>query len=220
MAASRYFYSDRIIASKKHHIINNAIQTNAYVYNEKVRDEIRNTYGLDDRYVLGHVGRFQYQKNHEFLIDVFNEYLKMDNQAVLMLVGQGENQENIKKKVIDLGIEKNVLFMGVRSDVNQLFQAMDTFVLPSRFEGLPLVLIEAQTAGLKCYASKDVITADSDITGHIEFIPLANNAEEWAKRIYANSKTVENRTKWRQMVSDAGFDIHTEADKLIAYLEE
>ena len=110
--------------------------------------------------------------------------------------------------------------MGVRSDANQLFQAMDTFVLPSRFEGLPLVLIEAQTAGLKCYASKDVITADSDITGHIEFIPLANNAEEWARRIYTNSKTVEDRTKWRQMVSDAGFDIHTEADKLIAYLEE
>ena len=96
MAASKYFYSDKIIASKKHHIINNAIQTNAYAYNEKARDEIRNTYGLDDRYVLGHVGRFQYQKNHEFLIDIFNEYLKLDNQAVLMLVGQGEGEDNIK----------------------------------------------------------------------------------------------------------------------------
>ena len=132
MAASRYFYSDRIIASKKHHIINNAIQTNAYVYNEKVRDEIRNTYGLDDRYVLGHVGRFQYQKNHEFLIDVFNEYLKMDNQAVLMLVGQGENQENIKKKVIDLGIERMYYLLGVRSECQFSFSGHGYICLPSR----------------------------------------------------------------------------------------
>lgn len=220
MAASNYFYSDKIIASKKHHIINNAIQTDQYAYNEEIRDEIRKEYDLDNYYVIGHVGRFQYQKNHEFLIDIFNAYLKLDDQAILMLIGQGEGEENIKKKVSDLGIEENVRFMGVRSDVNQLFQAMDTFVLPSRFEGLPLVLIEAQTAGLKCYASKDVITADSDITGHVEFISLADNAAEWAQKIYESSQVADDRTKWSQLVIDAGFDIHTETDKFIAYLEE
>ena len=154
------------------------------------------------------------------MIDIFNAYLKLDDQAILMLIGQGEGEENIKKKVSDLGIEENVRFMGVRSDVNQLFQAMDTFVLPSRFEGLPLVLIEAQTAGLKCYASKDVITADSDITGHVEFISLADNAAEWAQKIYESSQVADDRTKWSQLVIDAGFDIHTETDKFIAYLEE
>ncbi len=175
---------------------------------------------MDNHYVIGHVGRFQYQKNHEFLIDIFNAYLKLDDQAILMLIGQGEGEENIKKKVSDLGIEENVRFMGVRSDVNQLFQAMDTFVLPSRFEGLPLVLIEAQTAALKRHASKDAITADSDITGHVEFIPLADNAAEWAQKIYESSQVADDRAKWSQLVIDAGFDIHTETDKFIAYLEE
>ena len=149
---------------------------------------------MDNYYVIGHVGRFQYQKNHEFLIDIFNAYLKLDDQAILMLIGQGEGEENIKKKVSDLGIEENVRFMGVRSDVNQLFQAIDTFVLPSRFEGLPLVLIEAQTAGLKCYASKDVITADSFL-----WQIMRRSGQEEYTRIQKLLRIGQNGDKWFQM---------------------
>lgn len=218
MVASEYFYNENIINSPKHHIINNAIQTKDYAFDEAVRNEIRKEYKLEDKYVIGHVGRFQYQKNHEFLVDVFNEYLKLDNKAVLMLVGQGEGEEAIRQKVADLGMTENVMFMGVRSDVNKLLQAMDIFVLPSHFEGLPLVLVEAQTAGLPCYASKDVITKESDVTGNIEFISLDDGDKKWAQIIYDNKKS-DDRNKYTQLVIDAGFDINTETNKFINYIK-
>lgn len=219
MVASEYFYNENIINSPKHHIINNAIQTKDYAFDEAVRNEIRKEYKLEDKYVIGHVGRFQYQKNHEFLVDVFNEYLKLDNKAVLMLVGQGEGEEAIRQKVADLGMTENVMFMGVRSDVNKLLQAMDIFVLPSHFEGLPLVLVEAQSAGLPCYVSKDVITKESDVTGNIEFISLDDGDKKWAQIIYDNKKS-DDRNKYTQLVIDAGFDISTETGKFISYLRE
>lgn len=100
-----------------------------------------------------------------------------------MLVGQGEGEEAIRQKVADLGMTENVMFMGVRSDVNKLLQAMDIFVLPSHFEGLPLVLVEAQSAGLPCYVSKDVITKESDVTGNIEFISL-DDGDKNGHRLY------------------------------------
>ena len=190
-----------------------------YTFDEAVRNEIRKEYKLEDKYVIGHVGRFQYQKNHEFLVDVFNEYLKLDNKAVLMLVGQGEGEEAIRQKVADLGMTENVMFMGVRSDVNKLLQAMDIFVLPSHFEGLPLVLVEAQSAGLPCYVSKDVITKESDVTGNIEFISLDDGDKKWAQIIYDNKKS-DDRNKYTQLVIDAGFDISTETGKFISYLRE
>ena len=218
MVASEYFYNENIINSPKHHIINNAIQTKDYAFDEAVRNEIRKEYKLEDKYVIGHVGRFQYQKNHEFLVDVFNEYLKLDNKAVLMLVGQGEGEEAIRQKVADLGMTENVMFMGVRSDVNKLLQAMDIFVLPSHFEGLPLVLVEAQSAGLPCYVSKDVITKESDVTGNIEFISLDDGDKKWAQIIYDNKKS-DDRNKYTQLVIDAGFDINTETNKFINYIK-
>ena len=220
MAASKYFYNDSIIGADKHHIINNAIRTEDYAYDEKIRNEIRKEYNLDDKYVIGHVGRFQYQKNHEFLVDIFNEYLKLDKNAVLMLIGQGEGENTIRQKVSDLGIKDNVLFMGVRSDVNRILQAMDTFLLPSRFEGLPLVLVEAQASGLPCYASKDVITKESDITGNIKFIGLDKDAKEWADIIYKNKCFNANREEYAKLIKKAGFDINTETNKFISYLRK
>ena len=218
MVASEYFYNENIINSPKHHIINNAIQTKDYAFDEAVRNEIRKEYKLEDKYVIGHVGRFQYQKNHEFLVDVFNEYLKLDDNAVLMLVGQGEGEKVIREKVVNLGITDKVMFMGVRSDVNKLLQAMDIFVLPSHFEGLPLVLVEAQSAGLPCYGSKDVITKESDVTGNIEFISLDDGDKKWAQIIYDNKKS-DDRNKYTQLVIDAVFDINTETNKFINYIK-
>ena len=135
-----------------------------------------------------------------------------------MLVGQGEEEDAIRQKVMNLGIEKSVLFMGVRTDVNRLLQAMDVFLLPSRFEGLPLVLIEAQTAGLKCFASKDVITEAADLTGNVEFISLKEDADIWAGKIYSQSEQFLNRTQYVKPIIEAGYDIRTEADKFKAYL--
>ena len=218
MAAAVYFFIKKQIHSQKYRLINNAISTDNYKYDILIRNEVRKNLGLEDKYVIGHVGRFQFQKNHEFLIDIFYEYLKLDSRAVLMLVGQGEEEDAIRQKVINLGIEKSVLFMGVRTDVNRLLQAMDVFLLPSRFEGLPLVLIEAQTAGLKCFASKDVITEAADLTGNVEFISLKEDADIWAGKIYSQSEQFLNRTQYVKPIIEAGYDIRTEADKFKAYL--
>lgn len=217
-SAGDFFYKAPILKGKAFKIIHNAIETEKYAYDSVTRKQIRETYNLENRYVIGHVGRFQFQKNHEFLIDIFYEYLKLDSRAVLMLVGQGEEEDAIRQKVINLGIEKSVLFMGVRTDVNRLLQAMDVFLLPSRFEGLPLVLIEAQTAGLKCFASKDVITEAADLTGNVEFISLKEDADIWAGKIYSQSEQFLNRTQYVKLIIEAGYDIRTEADKFKAYL--
>ena len=217
-SAGEFFYKVPILKGKAFKIIHNAIETEKYAYDSVTRKQIRETYNLENRYVIGHVGRFQFQKNHEFLIDIFYEYLKLDSRAVLMLVGQGEEEDAIRQKVINLGIEKSVLFMGVRTDVNRLLQAMDAFLLPSRFEGLPLVLIEAQTAGLKCFASKDVITEAADLTGNVEFISLKEDADIWAGKIYSQSEQFLNRAQYVKPIIEAGYDIRTEADKFKAYL--
>ena len=217
-SAGDFFYKAPILKGKALKIIHNAIETEKYAYDSVTRKQIRETYNLENRYVIGHVGRFQFQKNHEFLIDIFYEYLKLDSRAVLMLVGQGEEEDAIRQKVMNLGIEKSVLFMGVRTDVNRLLQAMDVFLLPSRFEGLPLVLIEAQTAGLKCFASKDVITEAADLTGNVEFISLKEDADIWAGKIYSQSEQFLNRTQYVKPIIEAGYDIRTEADKFKAYL--
>ena len=217
-SAGEFFYKAPILKGKAFKIIHNAIETEKYAYDSVTREQIREAYNLENRYVIGHIGRFQYQKNHEFLIDIFYEYLKLDSRAVLMLVGQGEEEDAIRQKVINLGIEKSVLFMGVRTDVNRLLQAMDVFLLPSRFEGLPLVLIEAQTAGLKCFASKDVITEAADLTGNVEFISLKEDADIWAGKIYSQSEQFLNRTQYVKSIIEAGYDIRTEADKFKTYL--
>lgn len=220
MVASEYFYNENIINSPKHHIINNAIQTKDYAFDEAVRNEIRKEYKLEDKYVIGHVGRFQYQKNHEFLVDVFNEYLKLDNKAVLMLVGQGEGEEAIRQKVADLGIAGNVMFMGVRSDVNKLLQAMDIFVLPSHFEGLGMVLIEAQAAGLPCITSKAVVPDVVNITGNVDFVSLDDGAAIWTEAVNNDLKKNIDRTEGAKLLTEAGYDINTETGKFISYLRE
>lgn len=222
MSASNYFYNNKIIMSHRHHVINNAIQVKQYAYNEHVRNDMREELGLKHKYVIGHVGRFQYQKNHEFLIDIFNEYLKLDSDAFLMLVGQGENEGVIRDKVKELGIQDNVMFMGVRSDVHKLMQVMDVFLLPSRFEGLPLVLVEAQAAGLKCFTSKDVVSDECNVTQSVRFISLDSGAKVWADNILSFKEDTEfiSRDDYAYKVTQAGFDINAETDKIKKYLNE
>ena len=220
MAAAVYFFIKKQIHSQKYRLINNAISTYNYKYDILIRNEVRKNLGLEDKYVIGHVGRFQYQKNHEFLIDIFYEYLKLDSRAVLMLVGQGEEEDAIRQKVINLGIEKSVLFMGVRTDVNRLLQAMDVFLLPSRFEGLPLVLIEAQTSGLRCLTTKNKVPYEVNVTGNVEFEELKENSIEWAHHIECMEKQPYDRKSCLDLITDAGYDILKEAEKMESYMCE
>lgn len=137
-------------------IINNAIDTTAYTYDTNKRVELRRQLGLADELVIGHVGRFNPQKNHPFLMDIFAALLKKESNAVLLLVGGGEGMSKMQEKVQELGIAEHVRFLGVRSDVADLMQAMDVFVLPSLYEGLPVTMVEAQAAGLPCIISDKV----------------------------------------------------------------
>ena len=220
MPASKYFFSNRIINSTRHHIINNAIQLQHFQYDEEKRKELRDKYNLNNKNVIGHIGRFQPQKNQEFLVEIFSRYLKQDNNAILMLIGQGENEDKVKQRISELGINDKVMLMGVRQDVNELLQAMDMFVLPSLFEGLGMVLIEAQAAGLPCVTSKDVVPDIVNVTGNVSFVPLNNNADEWAQKIYDTLQKTYERNKSIPMLTEAGYDIAREADRFAEYISE
>lgn len=193
-------------------VINNAIDSNLYVYNQEVRNMKRKELGLTNEFVIGHVGRFHFQKNHSFLVDIFNEIQKKESNSKLLLIGSGPLEEEIKNKIQDLHLEDKVLFLGQRSDVQQLMQAMDTFLLPSNFEGLPFVLVEAQAAGLPAFTSKDVVSSEAKITDLLTYIDLSKSASYWADAVL-ESKEIDRKDR-RGDISQAGFDIATEARKV------
>lgn len=167
-------------------VIPNAIVADGFLYNEEIRTEMKKELGLEDSFVVGHVGRFSRQKNHTFLIDIFLEILKINPNSVLLLIGTGENEEMIKGKVNRLGISNKVRFMGVRSDVDKLYQIMDVFVLPSLFEGVPVVGVEAQFSDLPCFFSSRV-PSEVAFSTKSTFVDLNLSAEEWARQIVSKS---------------------------------
>ena len=183
-------------------IIRNGISTQAFAYNPEIRRQVRGQLNISDgTTVIGHVGRFQKEKNHAFILDVFAEYLKLRSTSLLMLIGTGDLLKDIKSKAKQLGVEDKVLFLGERSDVGQLMQAMDLFLMPSTFEGQPFVLIEAQCAGLPCLVS-DVVNTDICLTQNVCMLSLMQSACVWAQKIVEmlnihrrkdESKTIEQQ---------------------------
>lgn len=162
-------------------ILPNAIDPERFRFNETVRHEIRTKYEIaENDFVVGHVGRFYPQKNHEFLIDIFAEFHKRTANAKLLLLGDGPLQEHIKQKVESLGLTNTVIFAGLQKDVAPFYNAMDAFAFPSLWEGLPLVLVEAQYNGLCCFLSEH-ITKDACISPKAENLPL--NLALWISRI-------------------------------------
>lgn len=183
-AAGRWLYKDRIFDSGRVTVLKNSIDTGLFSYDPDKREDIRNLLGLKDSFVVGHVGNFIKCKNHEFLIETFYHVKSIRDNAVLLLAGGGNMLPYIRKKVEQMGLTDSVRFLGVREDVNCLMQAMDIFVFPSVVEGLGMVLIEAQTAGLKCIAS-DSVPEEVNITGRIDFLSLKLPAAVWAEKILA-----------------------------------
>ena len=186
-----------------------AIDAEKYVYSSEVARRVRNDLKIDKDYVIGHVGRFNPQKNHAFLLDVFAECVKINANVKLILVGDGTGKKQIQDKVESLGIKNNVIFMGVRTDVNELLQAMDVFVFPSLYEGLGISVIEAQAAGLPCVIS-DCIPDDCIVTkGLVEKLSLSTPPMQWAQVIMNLRGTYRtNQTR------NAGYDILEATKKL------
>ena len=193
--------------------MNNAIDAKKFIYNEEVRKQKRAELKVEDKFVIGHVGRFNLQKNHEFLVKCFANFAKTNDDAVLVLIGNGEMQEKIKKMAKEYGIETKVKFLGLREDIPQLLQAMDLFLFPSLFEGLPVTLVEAQAAGLPCVIS-DTITDEIMITEQISKVSLSGNTSLWNQEIakYRYSK----RKNTIEDIIEHGFDI----EKNARWLEE
>ena len=194
-------------------IYNNAIDAKRFGYDINKRVQARKELKIsDDVFVIGHIGRFNTQKNHTFLIDIMSEINKKDPKAVLLLIGEGDLEEHIKNKVDELGLENNVMFLGVRSDVDRLYQAMDVFVMPSLFEGLPVSGVEAQAAGLKCIFS-DTITEQTMLTSNVEFISLDRGTAIWADEILKWYKGYDRRDQIN-IIERAGYDIKKQAKQL------
>lgn len=211
--AGKWFFSSSIINSKKYFIINNAINQEKYTYDDIIRKEKRRELGIDENtLVIGHVGRFYKQKNHEFLINVFEKVVNENKNIKLLLVGTGPLQDRIKKIVKERNIENKVIFIGQTNDVNKLYQAFDIFLLPSIYEGLPLVGVEAQCSGCNCIFS-DNITKELKLTKNCKFLPI-DNCDQWKNEILKFNKD-SNRNK----LEIPSYDIKLNAQKLLEIYE-
>lgn len=210
--AGNWSFGKKAVESGNVKFIKNGIETERFVYSEAIRKEKRAELGLRNEFVVGHVGRFMQQKNHIFLIEIFKEIHSRRPDSLLLLVSDGCLMNDIKAKVHALGLDDAVRFLGKRRDVNELYQAMDVFLFPSLWEGLPLTGIEAQTAGLPVVMS-DVITDEVCVTPNIYKVPLKASAEEWADKVLKVTEGFR-RANMQQRVIDAGFDIQSTADFL------
>lgn len=197
-------------------ILNNAINLDKFVYNEKIRLQKRKEFGFnDENIVIGHVGRFVEQKNHKFLVDIFDKCFKNDNRYRLLLIGNGELEDNIKAYVRKLGLDKNIMFLGVRNDVNEILNAMDIFALPSLFEGFPVVGIEAQANGLKTLLSSN-IDKRIKVTNNAFIIDL--DEQKWCQEIFEFCQF--DRKNVLNQLTNKGYNIKIEAEKLDSFYKK
>lgn len=209
--AGKWFYNKKIMNSDKYKIINNAIDLKEYEFNNEIRNEYRKKLKLEGSLVIGHIGRMHFQKNQSFLIDIFNEINKINNNTHLLLIGSGEDEEKIKSKVKKLNLENKVTFLGLRKDVKNWMQAMDVFVFPSLFEGLGIVLVEAQANGMDIYASKEGVPPIAKMSENFEFISLNQSAKKWAETILAKNHVRRNNA---ESIRQNGYDILEESKKI------
>ena len=217
--AGRYLFGNKTFDEGKVVIINNAINLDKFKYNEEKRKEIRKKLNIkNDTFVIGNIGRFVAQKNHTFLIDIFNEMHKENENSVLLLIGQGMLQNEIKEKVDKLGLANSVKFIGQVTNANDYYNAMDVFVLPSLYEGLPVVGVEAQASGLLCELS-NAMTKETKILSTTNFIDLNLPAKKWADKIIEDYEKFERKDVSKEFENN-GFDIKKEAKKLEDKYEE
>lgn len=214
--AAEFAFTDKVIQSSKYALIKNAIDTNRFKYNQDSRLNIRKIYNHTNKYIIGVVARFVNQKNHLFALDIIEHLIKIDSKYVLWFIGEKSDDEPevldlVKETIKKKKLEKNVLFVGGVKNVNEYYSAMDYFLQPSFFEGLPVSLIEAQASGLKCIVS-DNISSEAFVTNNVIPLNLSSGSYEWAKCI--NSFLNYEREDCSQKMIEAGYDIENNAQKL------
>lgn len=189
-------------------ILNNAIDSEEFRFNPEIRKNIREEFGISEKEVLlGNVGRITTQKNHNFLLEIFAAYHLKNPRSKLLLVGDGEDREKIEKRTQELGVEEYVIFTGVRNDISKLLQAMDLFVFPSLYEGLPVTVIEAQASGLPCVIS-NTITNEVVLMETTFQLPITEGTELWVDAINKLAKNGKERKNAVETIKEAKYDIN------------
>lgn len=208
--ASEFMFGDKSDVM----IINNGLDLDVYRFSQTDREHVRKEFNIEGKFVVGHIGRFSHQKNHNFLIDIFAEIKQKNDEAVLLLVGDGELKGQIQNKVNQLGLDDSVIFAGIRKDIPALLSAMDVFVFPSFYEGMPNTVIEAQATGLPCVIS-DAITNEAKVTDIIYYESLNKGVSQWVKQISLHSISNKDREGYAYILLNAGYGIEFILDKFI-----
>lgn len=230
--AGRWLFGNKTYEQGKVTIINNAIDLERFKFNEDIRNSMRKQLEINDKFCLGHIGRFMTQKNQLFLIDIFNEFQKIRSNSVLLILGDGPLRGELEQRVKDYNLKDKVIFAGVQERPEQYYQAMDCFLLPSLYEGLPVVGVEAQINGLNCYFSTG-ITKEAKILQSTCYLDLNIGAEAWAQEIEKNCVAeldyseiavsgvdYSSRPNAYKHFVGSNYDIQSEANKLLGYYAE
>ena len=214
--AGRWLFGDTAFEKGEVTVVSNAIDTRKYSFSQENREKIRQQLGIREGILVGHVGRFQVQKNHEAIVRIFYEIQKKEPTARLCLIGDGELKEKICGQFKQLGILEKVIFAGVCPDVEKYLSAMDVFLFPSLFEGLPFTLLEAQASGLPCVISSEITEEAVLLKEKVCRLSLEESAEKWADAVLAYAKNGrEEKENAARFLMAAHFDIHQEAGKLL-----
>ena len=228
--AAKAVYGETHVNAGEVRIIPNAVEIEKYVPTETLQEagrKIRQEYHIEDQFVIGHVGRFHYAKNHEFLLRVFAEILKKQKNAALLLIGEGALMEDVRQQAKELDLSDHVVFAGRQNEVEKYYQAMDMLIFPSRYEGLPGTIVEAQAAGLPCVVS-DTVTKDVAVTELVDYESLNRSPEEWAVIALGHYEEIRSRKRkkfdiqdqryvWQQpegILKANGFDVKEQASQL------
>lgn len=217
-AAAFWFYPKKAVEAGKVTVLANAVNAQKFRYSLEMREKMRRELGVEGKIVIGCVARFRPEKNHIFLIEVLQEILKKEPNTVLVFAGEGPTETEAKRKAQELGLQDKVIFLGMRTDIPDVLQAMDVFTLASLWEGLPVTGIEAQAAGLHCVVS-DGVTNEMNAIEMVEFLSLDAAKKEWADKLISAAQ--KERTDTFEKIKAAGYDIHTTAPWLQQfYLEK
>lgn len=209
--AGQLIFGKKFNSNPKSYILKNAIDCNTFQYNPNKRNEIRKYYKIEKKFVIGHVGGFREEKNHKFLLDIYNHLRHQMDNVILMLIGDGSLYNDINDLIIKLKLKDDVLLLGEKDNVGEFLQAMDCFVLPSKFEGVPVSVVEAQAADLPCIVSS-AVTREVQFK-NVQFLSLNAGIEDWCKAIKSTKGyTRENNTN---QIKSKGYCIHDEVKKLL-----
>lgn len=211
-AAASYMFGERYLKSGKAIVLNNAINIEKFTFNMQIREEVRQELRVNNKIVIGNVGNLIYQKNHEFLIKIFSVVHKYNENTVLIIVGSGNLENELKKKAKEYKVEDSIIFTGRRSDTDRLYQAFDSFVLTSRFEGFPVSVVEAIASGLNVVIPTEL----GNIFSFSQVIQcsLKDDISTWYKKICGSIINPCDRSGRQKLLMDAGFDINSVVNKL------